>query len=164
MYIVWCVCEVNCSLLFVCIFVVHTHGGESHDQSIMGWTLPPYLSRRPHPTCWNGSCRYDRTIKREGDVLAPLEPQYYQTLNTGMTVTEARLPRLRTRSTRRFALCDRARCIFMTTIFVHAALPFWPIPSICRCIFYALHVRTRTITRRFCPREEHLLYIGSTVR
>ena len=81
---------------------------------------------------WHGSCRHDRIIKMVGDVLALLEPRYYRTLETGMTVIEsfvkreARLPQLLARAARglgtlRLAL-RRANSISMTTMFAHTAL------------------------------------------
>ena len=60
----------------------------------------------PQMLAWHGSCRHDRIIKMDGDVLAPFEPRYYRTLETGMTVIEsfakreARLPQLLARASR----------------------------------------------------------------
>ena len=87
----------------------------------MWWTLNPYLSRRPHPpnAGMAASCRRDQTIKMDGDILVLLEPWYYRTLETGMTVTK---PRSRVRGARRFALRARTKCISMTMMFVYTAL------------------------------------------
>ena len=72
-------------------------------------------SRRPHAN--TDSCRHDPTITMDGNVLAPLKPQYCRTLETGMTVSKP------------------------LTSSDHT----WAIISCCRAHFYALQVRIRTI-------------------
>ena len=41
----------------------------------------PYLSHRPHSQLLEWQCIHDQPIKMEGNILAPLEPRYYQTWN-----------------------------------------------------------------------------------
>ena len=70
------------------------------------------------PTCWNAAVtrsNYKDRGRCSRSARTSILPHSYSA-NTGMTVTEARLPRSRARSTRRFALRARARYISMTTI------------------------------------------------
>ena len=99
-------------------------------------------SRRPHPN--TDSCRYDPTITVDGNVLAPLKPQYCRTLETGMTVSkpltpqEARWPgsQVLTQNASPWPpLCTQPYLSDHT----------WAIISCCRAHFYALQVRIWTI-------------------
>ena len=51
---------------------------------------PVLVPQATHPKCCHGSCRHNQTKKMDGDVLVPLEPRYYCTLETGMIVTDLR--------------------------------------------------------------------------
>ena len=108
-----CMCMRKCRLNFESVTIGHTHH-----------------SRQTSAVYWESTC--------DGDVLAPLECRYYWTIETGMI--ENRLPHLSLcerlggplntiawpASVKRFVL-GCSECIFMTAMFVHTVLLFWPI-------------------------------------